>query len=140
VDNVRTSLLAVLDKVRYLLTAEPARMIGYGAAIAIFLIVQLLNALGFTRFPLITLEQSIAMAGAAIVFLVPIVEGIRRFVYSPQTYIEDLADEYQNGHDLAHLEQAMALIQERIRQAQEAEQVAFVPVAPAPEDNPNRQN
>lgn len=71
---------AILDKVRDLLRGEPARAIGYGAAVVIYLV-----ALAFDRIPDMTLDAALVSATAAIVTVGSVIETIRRFVYSPVT-------------------------------------------------------
>jgi len=73
-----TDLLAKIDD---LLSGEPARFIGYGAAIVIVGVVALANALGFTRLGAdISLTDALTLAGVAIAFIVPAIETIRHFV------------------------------------------------------------
>ena len=103
----------VLDKIEELLTTEPARMIGYGAGVVIFLVLQVLNARGITILgPAVPFDQALATAGVVIAILVALVESIRRAVYSPQTFIEELSDAaikaYADGHVDAHQEEADA--------------------------------
>jgi hypothetical protein len=105
VKSLRTLVTTFLDKVDLLLKGEPARAIGYGAAAVIFIVVQLLNARGISLFPGITFEQAVIDSFAALAVLVSIIESIRHFVYSPQTYIEDLSDEAEAAHEVAHLEE-----------------------------------
>ena len=129
----------VLDKIDALLTTEPARMIGYGAAVIVFLVVE---GIGYIRpglLPQVSFDTALSLAFAAIAFLVVVVENIRRFVYAPQTYIEDLADEYEAGHDSGHQDGHM---HERLDAALQAAQpqVQQVPVAPAPEPKPGQPN
>jgi hypothetical protein len=64
---------------------EPARAIGYGAALVILGVSLVSNALGFTRIPALDLPTAVGDATLAIGTVVGIVEGIRRFVYSPAT-------------------------------------------------------
>lgn len=106
VKTLRSTVSAFLDKVSSLLQSEPARLIGYGAAVVIYLAARILADKGILDVQL-TFDQSITAAVAAIAVLVGIVESIRRFVYSPLTYIEDLADEYASGHEQAHFEEEM---------------------------------
>lgn len=142
-DALRKTVLAILDKADQLLTTEPARMIGYGAAIVVYLVARLLTETHVLNLPL-TFDQSLTSAVAALATVVILVESIRRFVYSPQTYIEDIADENKAGHEAAHLEEDLArwhqAVQQRIAEQKQAEQTTVLPVAPAPENNPDRQN
>jgi hypothetical protein len=80
------TLKTYLDKAEDLLTQrEPARAIGYGAAIVIVGVSLVSNALGFTRIPAIDLPTAVGDATIAIATVVGLVESIRRFVYSPAT-------------------------------------------------------
>jgi hypothetical protein len=77
---------SILDSARTLLTGEPARFIGYGAAVVIVGVIAISNALGFTRFgENISLSDALIGATAAIATLGGIIETIRRFVYSQNT-------------------------------------------------------
>lgn len=120
-------LQTLLYKVDKLLTTEPARVIGYGAAVVVYLVARVLAARGYIDLPM-TFEQSIGAAFAAISTLVIVIESIRRFVYSPQTYIEELSDEWQNGHDAAHAEEDLRqwLDAVRAQHAEEQKQVVSV--------------
>lgn len=116
-----------------LLDREPVRLIGYGAAGVVALVVLGLG----TRFD--TGPYGVWLTALAV--LVIVVEGMRHFVYCPQTYIEDLSDEWAEGHGEAHLEhelreKIMAAIVAR-REAQKAAEsepesvTRFVPIARA---------
>lgn len=91
VKQLRIVTSALLDKVSNILRSEPARAIGYGAAVVVFLVARVLGERGYVEFNL-SFEESVLAAGAALTVVASVVESIRRFVYSPQTYIEDLAD------------------------------------------------
>lgn len=106
-NQLRSTVSAILAKVDQLLTSEPARLIGYGAAVVVFLVVQGLGIVKPGLLPPLSFEAAIGDAFAAIATLVILVESIRRFVYSPETYIGDLADESQAAHEAAHLEEDM---------------------------------
>lgn len=95
----------LLDKADQLLTTEPARMIGYGAAIAIFLVLRVVGEVRPGLVPVMSFEETIGLAFTALATVTILVESIRRFVYSPLTYIEDLSDESQAAHEAAHLEE-----------------------------------
>lgn len=129
-NQLRTAVSALLDKVSLLLKSEPARAIGYGAAVVIFLVVRVLNQRGYVQFAPMSFEDSIVAATAAITVIGTVVESIRKFVYSPQTYIEDLSDEFASGHNLAHFEEelhaAMQAQSEAIRAEREAAKTTFV--------------
>ena len=127
---------AILEKARSLLLGNPARAIGYGAAVVIWLVVRLANELG-VQFGELSFEASVAAAFAAITVLVTVIEGIRKFVYSPQTYIEDLADEWQAGHDAAHFEQ---MVIERMESMLANERPAVVPIGVMPPVKPGQEN
>lgn len=115
--TIRASALVVLDKLRELLTTEPARLIGYGFALTIYLILRLLESHGFLAFPDATFEQVVTLVFTTMASLVIIVESIRRFVYSPQTYIEDLSDEAAAAHELAHLEEGLKAFRDELARA-----------------------
>lgn len=129
-DNIRKVVSAILDKADQLLTTEPARLIGYGAAVVIFLAVQGLGYVKPGLLPPLSFEAAIGDAFAAITTLVILVESIRRFVYSPATYIEDLSDESQAAHEAAHMEEDLAKWAETVRQHQQAKAAAAA--APQP--------
>ena len=75
-----TNLLA---KVRDLLQGEPLRAIVYGAAVVVWLVLGVANALGVTRLgPEVGIEDALTQATAASVLLTEI---SRRFTYSPNT-------------------------------------------------------
>lgn len=110
VNQLRKAVSAILAKVSQLLQTEPARAIGYGAAVVVYLAARVLSDRGYVKFNL-SFEDSIIAAAAALTLVAGVVESIRRFVYSPMSYIEDLADEFQfaraQGHIEAHAEEAM---------------------------------
>ena len=71
----------LLAKVDALLSGEPARFIGYGAAIVIVGAVAVANALGFTRLGAnITLTDALTLVGVVLALLVPAIEAIRHYV------------------------------------------------------------
>jgi hypothetical protein len=107
VNSIRSFVSALLDKVDLLLTSEPARLIGYGAAVIVYLVARVLADRGYLDVQL-SFDQSIGAAFGAIATLVILVESIRRFVYAPTTYIEDLSDESEAAHELAHMEEDLA--------------------------------
>lgn len=102
----------LLDKVDELLTTEPARMIAYGAAVVVFLVVQIIGHFRPGLLPAVSFDEAVGLTISAVAALVVLVESIRRAVYSPQTFIEELADQamrsYQAGHVDAHEEEAQA--------------------------------
>lgn len=119
-NSLRNSVGAILTKVSALLQSEPARLIGYGSAVVIYLVVNYLASKGIGVFVPMTVEESITASVAALAILVGIVESIRKFVYSPLTYIEDLADENKRAHEEAHMEEEMQrALASAIEQAQE---------------------
>lgn len=134
VQQLRTLVQTVLGKAAQLLDSEPARVIGYGAAVVVYLVARVMADRGYLAIPL-TFDESIGAAFAAITTLVIVIEAIRRFVYSPLTYIEDLADEAVNahiagheaGHDHAEMEQAVRAFVEHAEAAAEEETIK-VPV------------
>lgn len=95
-----------LDRLNVLLTTEPARVIGYGAAVVVALVTAFMAERGTIAVAL-TFEQSVGAATGAIAALVIVIESIRRFAYSPMTYIEDLADGVKAAHEQAHAEEEM---------------------------------
>jgi len=82
------TLRSVLDKARELLRGEPARIIGYGAAVVIYLV-----ALGFDAIPDMTPEAALTAAVAAIATVAGVIETIRSLVYSPATVDTLLAED-----------------------------------------------
>lgn len=88
----------LLDSAEAALSGEPARAIGYGAALVIVGVVALANSLGFTRFGSnLDLPTALGLAGVATTTLVTVIEGIRRSVYSPKTVAEVAADNFEAG-------------------------------------------
>lgn len=84
--TISERIAALLDQARVLLQGEPARLIGYGAAVVVVLVVAIANALGFTRFGAnIDLGTALGLTTLAIGSLVGLIETIRRYVYSPNT-------------------------------------------------------
>lgn len=128
VNQLRIFATAVLDRVSILLATEPARLIGYGAAVVVFVVAQVLEQFRPGLLPKLTFESAIAITASAIVFLAIVVENIRRFVYSPMTYIEDLSDESQLSHDAAHMEEDLRRMAEEAVARREAELSAAQPV------------
>jgi hypothetical protein len=85
-------LRAILDKASYLLQGEPLRAIGYGTALVIVGVVAVANALGVTKFGAsISLADALVLATTATGTLVTIVEGARRYVFSPNSVAEIVA-------------------------------------------------
>ena len=68
----------ILDKADSVLKGEPARIIGYGAAVVIYLVAKASGHIADQ-----TPDQALISAGAAITTVVGIIETIRHFVYSP---------------------------------------------------------
>lgn len=132
VNQLRAFVSALLDKVDQLLTSEPARLIGYGAAVVVYLVARVMADRGYISVPL-SFDQSIGAAFGAIATLVILVESIRRFVYSPLTFIESLSDESQAAHEAAHIEEDLQRWVERIRDEQEEQtQSLVIPVGHVP--------
>jgi len=73
-------LEGLVEAVNRVLQGSPARAIGYGAAVVIYLV-----ALAFDRIPDMTFEQAVTSAVTAVTILVGIVEAIRFYVFSPAT-------------------------------------------------------
>lgn len=135
-DNIRAVVDIFLAKVEHLLTTNPVRMIGYGSAVVVFIAAKVLSDAGYTRYD-ITFEQAMGLTAASVAFVTLVVESARRFVYSPQTYIEDLADQWSRGHAEAHVEQVMSRIEQVIvdhrRQAEaKAPEDVQMPIATVP--------
>ena len=65
----------LLAKASDLLKGEPARVIGYGAAVAIFLVASALD-----RIPDMTIDEALVAATAAIVTIGGVIESIRSLV------------------------------------------------------------
>lgn len=87
---------AILDAADNLLSGEPARAIGYGAALVVVGVSLVSNALGYTRIPEVSLDAALVAATLAITTLVTVIEGIRRSVYSPNTVdaiVSDVVDD-----------------------------------------------
>lgn len=72
---------ALLARVTALLSGEPLRFIVYGAALVVWLVVGIANALGFSHFGAnISLTDALPIASAA---AVAITEVCRQIVWSP---------------------------------------------------------
>lgn len=69
---------ALLVRVEALLQGEPARAIGYGAAVVVYVV-----ALATGK--AVTFDQAVGLAVAAIALIVPVVEFVRHYVFSPAT-------------------------------------------------------
>lgn len=80
-------LQGLLNKVANLLTGEPLRAIGYGAAVVIWLVA---NASG--KFADMSFESAIVLSTTAIGTLSGIIETARKFVYSPNS-VQTIANE-----------------------------------------------
>lgn len=65
----------ILAKAKALLSGEPARAIGYGAAAAIYFV-----ALATDRIPDMTPDEAVLAAGAAIGVIAGVIESIRSLV------------------------------------------------------------
>lgn len=76
----------ILDKAANILTGEPARAIGYGAALIIYLVAKASGQIADQ-----TPDQALISATAGIASVVGVIESIRHFVYSPNT-VNDLRD------------------------------------------------
>ncbi len=121
-NKLRAMALVILDKMNVLLTTNPARSIGYGAAVVLWLVVAGLNQAGVTRFGTdLTFEQMLAMAFGILGTLTIVIEGIRRFVFAPMTFIEELSDEAMAAHESAHVEDDMRASLRRFIEAQQAQ-------------------
>jgi len=70
----------VLDKVEDIINGEPARVIGYGGAVIIYLVAKAVRFI-----PDQTPEMALTQAGSALLFVGTLVESIRHSVYSPNT-------------------------------------------------------
>lgn len=93
-------------------------MIGYAAAVIVVLAAQVIGYIKPGLLPAVSFDEAVGLAFTAIASLVIIVESIRRFVFAPQTYIEDLADESQAAHEAAHIEEDAQRFIENLRAAQ----------------------
>ena len=124
----------VLDKTDQLLTTEPARLIGYGAAVVVVITAQVLGHIKPGLLPQVGFNEALGLSLSAIAALVTIVESIRRFVYSPLTYIEDLSDEAHAAHEAAHLEEDLRRWTEAVQAEQAKPQTQTVTVGSAQAD------
>lgn len=73
---------ALLDKARALLQGEPLRAIVYGAAVVVWLVTHIAQALHIGNLAVVNLDQALVMATGASVALT---EFARRWTYSPTT-------------------------------------------------------
>lgn len=79
-------LRSLLDSADTLLTGEPARAIGYGAAIVVVGVVAISNALGYSRFGSgLDLTTAVGLTTTAVATVVGLVESIRHYVFSSNT-------------------------------------------------------
>ena len=89
------TITELANRITAALSGEPARFIFYGAAIVIWAVVAISNALGFNQFgPNISLTDSLTQATLAGAL---ITELIRRSVYSPNTVNTVAVDAYVRG-------------------------------------------
>lgn len=137
-----SAIRSVLDKVEVLLTTEPARLIGYGAAVVIVIVAQVLGHFRPGLLPEVSFDEAAGAAFLAISLLVVVVESIRHYVYAPQTYIEDLSDENHQGHLEAHAEEEFRRTLDAIaeRQAAKAKPRQNIVSRRAPGDNGDTKN
>lgn len=125
VNQLRALVSSTLDKVDVLLQSEPARLIGYGAAAVIFIVIKVLNDHGIVRFGTdVSFTEALGATAGAIAVTVTVVESIRKFVYSPQTFIEELSDESAAAHEQAHMEEDLKRQFEEAMARREAQQQA----------------
>lgn len=83
----------ILDRADGVLKGEPARIIGYGAAVAIYLVAKASGTIADQ-----TPEQAFISATAAIGTVVGVIESIRHFVYSKPT-VQVIAENAANTGD-----------------------------------------
>jgi hypothetical protein len=76
----------ILDKADSILRGEPARIIGYGAAVVIYLVAKASGHIADQ-----TPEQALVSGVAGVASLVSVIETIRHFVYSKPT-VEVIAE------------------------------------------------
>lgn len=93
-DRILTIARTIISKAEDLLQGEPLRVIGYGAAVVIWLVC---NASG--RFADISFDSALALTVSAAATLTAILETARRFVYSPNTVAVVAAAAYAAGAD-----------------------------------------
>lgn len=70
----------VLDKADSILKGEPARIIGYGAAVVIYLVAKASGHIADQ-----TPEQALVSGVAGVTTLIGVIESIRHFVFSPNS-------------------------------------------------------
>jgi hypothetical protein len=87
-------LNGLLDKAESILQGEPARIIGYGAAVAIYLVAKISGSIADQ-----TPEQALVSAGAGITAVIGVIESIRHFVYSVPTVQAIATSAAQTGDD-----------------------------------------
>lgn len=81
----------ILDRVSTVLTGEPARVIGYGGAVVVYIVARA------TVIPDVSFEDAIVQVTAAAAIVATFVESIRRIVYSPNT-VEAIIVELEEGN------------------------------------------
>lgn len=146
--NALKFIRQLLDKADQLLTTEPARMIGYGSAVIVAIVVRIVGEVRPGLVPQLSFDEAVGLAFTALASVTILVESIRRFVYSPQTYIEDLSDEAAAAHEAAHLEEDLRRWKEAIeaevaakRAADQQPKTQFVEVGSvAPKDSTGKAN
>ena len=100
---VPTRVRILLYRVEDLLRGEPARFIGYGAAVVLVGIIAVANQLGVTRFGTgMSLADALTLSTTAITTLIGVIESIRHFVYAPDTVHSERIDAYFEGAEMEH--------------------------------------
>lgn len=70
----------LLDQARDLLQGEPARAIGYGAAVVVYVVTRASGQLDD-----VPLDQALVLTAGYVATIAGVIESIRRVVYSPNT-------------------------------------------------------
>lgn len=89
------SITDILDKARDLLAGEPARAIGYGAGVIVYLVARALGSI-----PDVPFEDALILTAGYVVTIGAVIESIRRYVYSAPTVdalVEEEHDIHENG-------------------------------------------
>ena len=86
-EKVVTFIKGLLDEASVVLKGEPARVIGYGAAVVIYLV-----AAAFGRIPDVSFDVAVTDAVGIVALVTAVVESVRHFVSSPIT-VGSLIDE-----------------------------------------------
>lgn len=90
-ESILNAVRSLLDVLGRLLSGEPARLIGYGAAVIVYIVARVSKTL-----PDVSLDQALIQVAAVIALAASVVETIRHYVYSPAT-VRAILDQIDTG-------------------------------------------